>query len=65
MSHVFDDAYPQESTDADHGRDLDYAVRFKTRRRTTRSSRPSYARRGKAPTMQNGIHRRRRKKIRW
>ncbi|MCG8586572.1 MAG: hypothetical protein MI757_17860 [Pirellulales bacterium] len=69
MSPVFDDAYPQEAMDSDQDRDFDYAVRFEGRRRKTttssRSRRPSYARRGSAPTMHNGIHRRRRKKIRW
>ena len=67
MSPVFDDTYPQ-TTDTDDDRDFDYAVRFESRRRKpsqSKSRRPSYSRSGNAPTMHNGIHRRRRKKIRW
>ena len=73
MSPIFDDAHQQDAFDNDHGREFDYAVRFERTRRSSggskakpkRSSRPSYARAGNAPTMHNGIHRRRRKKIRW
>ena len=71
MSPVFDDAYPQEAHDSDADREFDYAIRFESTRRKTksakpsRSKRPSYSRRGKAPAMHNGMHRRRRSKIRW
>ena len=66
MSPVFDDTY-LDAADADD-RDFDYAVKFESRRRQpsqSKSRRPSYSRRGKAPQSHNGIHRRRRKKIRW
>jgi len=71
MSPVFDDAYSQDAHDADTDREFDYAVDFETTRRKSKttkpqhSKRPSYSRRSKAPAMHNGMHRRRRKKIRW
>ena len=70
MSPVFDESRDESDHDQDH--DFDHSVPFKSNRDTAsktpsspKSRRPSFARSGSAPKTHNGIHRRRRKKIRW
>ena len=57
-----------ENTYTDDG-NVEYSVKFRTSNGSAASKRPEQPtmgrRRGKTPQQFNGIHRRRRKKIRW
>ena len=69
MSPASDDAHRRSDSANEPDCDFDYLVPDESRRNTegksSKSRRPNYARTAKKPMTYNGIHRRRRKKIRW
>lgn len=68
---IFNERYAMNTSKTNYSEDhnADYSVTFRSRSESpsgSRTSRPTFGRsRGKNPQQHNGIHRRRRKKIRW